>query len=147
MFFKKNGNAKRPSSAADTLSPRFRRLVHEAWGVLVIAALPVPGAHSRHLIREPIPAFRSPAPARRSPTVAACSARGFPDLAALPVRNVRVVVGHGGIVRRRRRSSAAVFHPDDCARPSVRNSRPIGFALMLLASASTRGDFGSGGCP
>ena len=39
MFFKKNGNAKRPSTAADTLSPRFRRLVHEAWGVLVIAAL------------------------------------------------------------------------------------------------------------
>ena len=40
MFFKKNGNAKRkPVSAGDPLSPRFRRLVREAWGVLVIAAL------------------------------------------------------------------------------------------------------------
>jgi len=40
MFFKKNGNAKRrPDTAGDPLSPRFRRLVHEAWGVLVVAAL------------------------------------------------------------------------------------------------------------
>ncbi|HET9046634.1 MAG TPA: DNA translocase FtsK 4TM domain-containing protein [Casimicrobiaceae bacterium] len=40
MFFKKNGNAKRkPQTAGDPLSPRFRRLVREAWGVLVVAAL------------------------------------------------------------------------------------------------------------
>ncbi|MEP7275141.1 MAG: DNA translocase FtsK 4TM domain-containing protein, partial [Betaproteobacteria bacterium] len=40
MFFKKNGNTKRrPASAGDPLSPRFRRLVREAWGVLVVAAL------------------------------------------------------------------------------------------------------------
>src|SRR4030095_724138 len=40
MFFKKNGNAKRgPVPAGDPLSPRFRRLVREAWGVLVVAAL------------------------------------------------------------------------------------------------------------
>jgi S-DNA-T family DNA segregation ATPase FtsK/SpoIIIE len=40
MFFKKNGNTKRkPQSAGDPLSPRFRRLVREAWGVLVVAAL------------------------------------------------------------------------------------------------------------
>ena len=40
MFFKKNGNAKRrPAPASDSLSPRFRRLVRESWGVLVVAAL------------------------------------------------------------------------------------------------------------
>src|SRR5215510_11184521 len=40
MFFKKNGNAKRkPAPAGDPLSPRFRRLVREAWGLLVVAAL------------------------------------------------------------------------------------------------------------
>src|SRR5262247_2493193 len=39
MFFKKNGNARRPSTTADPLSPRFRRLVREAWGLLVVAAL------------------------------------------------------------------------------------------------------------
>jgi S-DNA-T family DNA segregation ATPase FtsK/SpoIIIE len=40
MFFKKNGNTKRKAqSAGDPLSPRFRRLVREAWGVLVVAAL------------------------------------------------------------------------------------------------------------
>ena len=40
MFFKKNGNAKRkPPTAGETLSPRFARLVREAWGLLVVAAL------------------------------------------------------------------------------------------------------------
>ena len=40
MFFKKNGNTKRrPQTAGDPLSPRFRRLVREAWGVLTVAAL------------------------------------------------------------------------------------------------------------
>ncbi len=40
MFFKKNGNTKRkPVSAGDPLSPRIRRLVQEAWGVLIVAGL------------------------------------------------------------------------------------------------------------
>ena len=40
MIFKKNRNSKRRAAAAgETLSPRFRRLVRESWGLLVVAVL------------------------------------------------------------------------------------------------------------
>jgi len=106
--------------------------VHEAWGVLVVAALLYLALILRRT-RAAIRDSRSLEPARRSPIAAACSARGYPICCSICSDYRR-----GGGWSRASSSSSRLSprRPSRGAHDHPLALAALGFALVLLGSAA-----------